>query len=110
MIEFTLRIYEKKNGKMPFYEWLMDQDVTIKQIIRTRLDRLSLGNFSNNEPVGDGINEIKVNTGPGYRIYYGIIDSKIVLILCSGDKSTQDKDIKKAKEYFKDYKMRGKPA
>jgi putative addiction module killer protein len=106
-MEYDIKVYEKKNKKHPFYEWLLDQDNLVRNKIRTRLDLLSLGNFGNSEPVGDGVHEIKMHFGPGYRIYYAMIGAKIVIILCAGHKGTQQKDIKKAKEYLEDYKMRG---
>ena len=57
-----------------------------------------MGNPGNVEPVGEGVSEMKIDYGPGYRVYYKRTDKTIMLILCGGDKSTQDKDIKRAKE------------
>lgn len=107
-MEYTIQIYEKKDKKIPFHDWLWDQDQTVRNIIRRRIDRLSLGNFSNSKPIGGGVYEIVIDQGPGYRIYYAMIGVKIVLVMCVGDKRTQQKDIEKAKDYFKDYKVRGK--
>lgn len=64
------------------------------------------GNFGDSEPVGEGVMELRVDWGPGYRVYLARLGQSVVLLLCGGDKRTQDKDIKRAKEYFKDYKAR----
>ena len=66
--------------------------------IANRLDRAITGNFGDVAPVGEGVSEIRIIFGPGYRLYYTIRQSTIILMLCGGDKSTQEKDIKKAKE------------
>ena len=74
--------------------------------IRTRLDRVALGNLGDCEPVGEGVSELRIAFGPGYRVYFAQDGDTIVLLLCGGDKSTQVKDIKRAKEYWADYKER----
>ncbi len=78
-----------------------------KAKLRLRLDRLEMGNFGQCESVGEGVFELKIDFGPGYRICFGKIGLKCVLLLCAGDKSTQKNDIPKAKAYFKDYQSRG---
>lgn len=62
-----------------------------------RIQRLELGNAGDVRPVGDGLSEIRIDFGPGYRVYYKQAGKEIVLLLCGGDKSTQDKDIARAK-------------
>jgi putative addiction module killer protein len=74
--------------------------------IEQRLDRLRLGNLGNFRSVGEGVCELKIDYGPGYRVYFGQVGTTIVLLLCGGDKSTQDRDIRKAKEYWIDYEQR----
>lgn len=74
--------------------------------VHIRLDRAKLGNFGNTRSLGDGVNEIKINFGPGYRIYYAIDGKNIILLLLGGDKSTQAKDITRSKEFWKDHKRR----
>lgn len=69
--------------------------------IRARLDRVELGNFGMAKPVGDGVSELKVDHGPGYRAYYAMNGKTVVLLLIGGDKSTQQKDIETAKAYWK---------
>jgi len=58
------------------------------------------------EKVGEGVHELKINYGPGYRVYYAIDGDKIILLLLGGDKSDQSKDINQAKVYWKDHKRR----
>ncbi|WP_407888159.1 type II toxin-antitoxin system RelE/ParE family toxin [Scytonema sp. NUACC26] len=77
-----------------------------KTIIERRLNRVSLGNFGNYRSVGEGVCELKINYSPGYRIYFGQIGTTIVLLLCGGDKSTQDQDILKAIEFWKEFRRR----
>jgi putative addiction module killer protein len=67
----------------------------------SRLDRAKLGNFGDAKPVGDGICEMRIFVGPGYRLYYVIREGRIILLLCGGDKSTQERDIAKAKDMLK---------
>lgn len=66
------------------------------------------GNFGKCEPVGLGISELKINYGPGYRVYFGRAGDRIVLLLCGGDKSTQNKDIREAYDYWQFYKEKRK--
>jgi len=67
----------------------------------SRLDRAKLGNFGDAKPIGDGLCEMRIFVGPGYRLYYVIQEGRIILLLCGGDKSTQERDIAKAKEMLK---------
>jgi putative addiction module killer protein len=82
-----------------FDEWLSklaDQKAQAK--IASRIERLGLGNPGDVKPVGEGVSEMRVPYGPGYRVYFKQTDKAIVLLLCGGDKSTQQRDIKRAKE------------
>lgn len=73
--------------------------------IELRLDRLEMGNFGQIRSLGGGLYEMKIDIGPGYRIYFSKIGQLIVLLLCAGDKRSQHRDIIKAQEYLKDYKQ-----
>ena len=85
-----------------FDKWLKKlRDRKAVLSITARLDRAKLGNFGDVEPVGDGVNEMRIFLGPGYRLYFTVRDVKIIFMLCGGDKSSQKKDIKKAKEIAK---------
>lgn len=93
--------------KQPVQEWLYSlRDVMARAKLRARIDRVKLGNFGRCDPVGQGIMELKLDFGPGYRIYFGQMGQTLIVLLCGGDKSTQSKDIKKALEYWADYKRR----
>lgn len=105
---YTVEAYETANKKHPFYNWLDEQDNVIANTILAKLKRMTDGNLGISEPVGDGISEIKINIGAGFRIYYILLNKKLIILLCAGIKKTQSRDIKKAKEYLKDYKKRGR--
>lgn len=97
--------YVTPEGRVPFDEWFDSfRDVKTKTIINKRLNRLSLGSLGDYRSVGEGVCELRIDFGPGYRIYYGQIGTAIVLLLCGGDKSTQDQDIRKAQEYWTDFR------
>lgn len=100
-------IYQTKNGQKPYSEWLESlKDKKTKGIIRTRLNRVRLGNFGDCEPVGEGVFEFKIDYGPGFRIYFGKEEKEIVILLCGGIKKSQNQDIEKAKEFWADYRSR----
>lgn len=99
----TLQYYIKPNGKSPFSEWLEEiKDRTIHARILRRLERVELGNYGDYKILGDGVFELRLDFGPGYRIYFAEMDKVIVFLLCAGDKSTQIKDIELAKQYWKE--------
>ena len=86
-----------------FNKWLKKlKDRQAVLAITKRLGRAKLGNFGDVAPVGSGVSEMRFFIGPGYRLYYVIRGRKIIVMLCGGDKSTQEKDIKKAKELAED--------
>ena len=95
--------FEDSKGKQPFLIWLKSLDSTIQARIEQRILRLSLGNYGEYKPLKDGINELKLKFGAGYRVYFGEDGKKIVVLLVGGDKKTQRKDIEKAKAYWKEY-------
>jgi len=104
---FSIEYYLTENNRKPFKEWLDGlKDVAARSKIRIRLDRVRLGNLGNNRSVGNGVYELKVDYGPGYRVYYALDSKTVVLLLLGGDKSTQDKDIGLAKEYWSEHKRR----
>lgn len=76
--------------------------------ISTRLQRLKKGGFGDHKFLRDGVWELRIDYGAGYRLYYGIIGKTAILLLCGGDKRKQDTDIERAIIYFKDYKQRKK--
>ena len=107
MAASTLYYYQTASGRRPFVEWLAAlDDRRARAKIEARLARVAAGNFGDVEAVGEGVLELRVDWGPGYRIYFARLGQVIVLLLCGGDKSTQQKDIEHAKDCFKDYKAR----
>ena len=74
--------------------------------VRIRIRRLESGAFGDCEPVGESVFELREHLGPGYRVYFGRHGRSVVILLCGGTKKTQDADIKKAKEYWLDWKRR----
>ena len=81
-----------------FSLWLEQlRDVRARATIAARVRRLALGNPGDVTPVGEGISELRIHTGPGYRVYFKTQGKTIVILLCGGDKGSQIKDIKRAK-------------
>ena len=101
----VLEVYRHENGKEPFTKWLISLgDLTTRARIRRRLARLEEGNWGDIKPVGGGVFELRFDFGPGYRVYLGERDETLVILLCGGDKSSQDADIRKAKELWQEFK------
>jgi len=71
-----------------------------------RIDRLSAGNFGDAKALRDGLFELRIDWGPGYRVYYAVVGRSCVLLICGGDKRKQTSDIKRALEYLTDYRRR----
>lgn len=85
-----------------FDNWFKSlRDRKAKARIQARIDRLELGNFGDVAPVGEGISELRIHYGPGYRVYFTQCGQVFVVLLAGGSKNTQDSDIKKAKELSK---------
>jgi len=102
-----LRYYQTSSGEQPFVEWLKGlDDRQARTRIEARLARVVIGNLGDVGPVGEGVMELRIDWGPGYRVYFARVGQVIVLLLCGGDKRTQQRDINRAKEYFEDYKAR----
>jgi putative addiction module killer protein len=81
-----------------FDDWLSNlKDQRAAAKIVSRVERLGLGNAGEVRPVGEGISEMRIHHGPGYRVYFQRTDTTVVLLLCGGDKSTQAKDIERAR-------------
>ncbi|PCI63822.1 MAG: addiction module killer protein [Gammaproteobacteria bacterium] len=99
--------YMDEKGESPYADWLAElRDARAKAKIMIQVDRMELGLFGDTMPIGDGLSELKIHYGPGYRVYYGKDGEQIYLLLCGGDKSSQKKDIKQAKLNWQEYKRR----
>jgi len=79
------------------------KDERVRALIASRLDRLAFGFAGDAEPVGQGVSELRIHHGPGYRIYFRKRGNTIIVLLCGGDKSTQAKDIKMAKRLAEEW-------
>jgi putative addiction module killer protein len=98
-------MYESSLGKVPFEDWLNGlREAKARAQIEVRLDRLEAGNLGDCKPVGEGVLELRIDFGPGYRVYLAEDGPVVVLLLIGGDKSTQTKNIKTAKRYWKEYR------
>ena len=101
--------YQRKDGRVPFSDWLNGlRDKHLQARIRIHLQRLAAGNTGDIKTVGGGVSELRMHFGPGYRVYVAQQGSSWILLLCGGDKSSQQKDIETAKRYLKDWKERQK--
>ncbi len=88
-------------------EWLAGlNDTQARARIAARIARLAVGNFGDCKPLRKGVCELRIDWGPGYRVYYAMADRRRVLLLCGGDKRKQVADIKRAVNYWEDYKRR----
>ena len=99
--------YQGKDGSFPFQEW-MDRmrDKQAKARIGARLRQLEYGNLGDAKPVGEGVVELRIDVGAGYRVYCGRYGPRWIILLCGGDKSSQTRDIERAKTYWADWKRR----
>jgi putative addiction module killer protein len=100
-----VKIYaDEVTGKEPFTEWFYSlKNSTTRNRILKRLERLYLGNFGDYKALGEGIYEMRLFFGGGYRVYFGKSGKTLVILLCGGNKRTQKYDIKKAQEYWNKY-------
>jgi putative addiction module killer protein len=87
-----------------YTDWIANlRDISAVARIDVRIRRLSLGNAGDCKSVGEGVFELRIDYGPGYRVYFNRHGDLVVLLLCGGDKRTQDQDIKNAKKFAKDF-------
>ena len=105
--EQEVRIYARSDGSEPFTECLRGlRDGTTRNRIRQRIARLRLGNFGDSRSVGDGVLELRIHFGPGFRVCFDREGASVVILLCGGDKSSQERDIDRAMEYWRDHRSR----
>ena len=99
-----VKIAQLADDKTPFIEWMNSLDINTKIRVQSRLTRLLENNFGDHKKIDNEISELRFKFGSGYRIYYTEIDSIIVLLINGGDKSTQSKDILKAKSILQEWR------
>ena len=98
-------VHYTRKGRDIFQDWLDGlRDIRARTAIARAVKRLEQGNFGVHRFCRSGVWELVLNIGPGYRVYYSMIEDIIVLLLNAGDKSTQQKDIERAIEYLQDYR------
>ncbi len=103
----SIFIYAHFDGSEPYSEWRSSiDDFRVRAAIERRMNRVGVGLFGDHQNVGDGVWEIRIHYGAGYRIYYGVLSANSLVILIGGSKRGQEDDIKKAKRYFQDFKQR----
>ena len=104
LIRYNIHMYILKQTDI-FSKWLLKlKDTKAKVAILRRIQRVQEGNFGDYKSISSEINELRITTGPGYRVYYTIRNEEIVILLIAGDKSTQSEDILKAKKIAKELK------
>ena len=101
-----IRRYVTRTGKDVIGDWLAGLDNPARARIATRIDRVSLGNLGDCKPPRDGVSELRIDFGPGYRVYYAMLGKECVLLLCGGEKRKQQSDIARAISFLKDYRER----
>jgi putative addiction module killer protein len=101
-------VYANPSRQEPFTDWLQGlRDSMTQKRILARLSRLEQGNYGDCKPVGEGVSELRMFFGSGYRVYFAEHSEDVVVLLCGGDKGSQDQDIENAKAYWKEYLSRG---
>jgi len=109
MAEITVLHYQTAARRIPFQEWVNSlTDKSVQAAVLARVNRLRLGTFGDWKSIGDGVCELRIHQGAGYRLYFGRRGQTVVILLAGGEKRSQDADIKTAKRYWKDYETRTK--
>jgi len=107
IIPREIRNYIDPDGQVPFKEWLDSlKNKKTQTIILNRINRMRLGNIGDSKRLDEGVCELRIHYGPGYRVYFGELEDVIVILLCGGTKRSQNKDIKRAKEYWLELRSR----
>jgi len=100
---FDIRHYLAPDGSDPFQDWVDRlRDARAYVAVLRRVDRMSTGNFGDHKFCRDGVWEIRIDAGPGYRVYYARSDKPVIILLCAGDKRTQRADIDRAVGYWRE--------
>ncbi len=100
----VLQEYRDERAANPFAAWFGKLGSTVALRVTIALRRMEAGNFSNTKSVGAGVHEFRIDTGPGYRIYFGREGDDLIILLAGGTKRRQDRDIEDAKAHWADHK------
>ena len=104
---YDVKYYETENGEKPFQKWLDGlKDTMGRAKVHIRIDRARLGNFGDVKHLDDGVFELRIDFGPGYRVYFSEQKDSIILLLLGGNKRTQTNDIKRAKQFWAEFRER----
>ena len=107
---FDLLDYQMADGRDPFKEWLANlADRQARARVAVRVQRMAAGNFGEHKPLSDGVWELRIDHGPGYRVYYAQAGQRVLLVLIGGDKRRQQADIETAVRYWQDWQRRNEP-
>ncbi|MBI3202385.1 MAG: type II toxin-antitoxin system RelE/ParE family toxin [Myxococcales bacterium] len=99
-MSFVVREYVDDSGRIPFRDWLSNLDLAVRARVQARVLRFETGNLGDHKEVGGGVLEARLDFGPGYSLYFGRSGREMVLLLLGGDKGSQKKDIKRARELW----------
>ena len=104
---YEIRHYLTRSDKDLFMDWRRQlRDTKAKIAVDRRINRMELGNFGDHRFCRDGVWELRIDIGPGYRVYYALAGAQVVLLLCGGDKRSQDTEIGRACESWQDWQRR----
>lgn len=104
-MQYEIEVYKTADGRIPYEEAVLAlRDQRAKLAIMRRVQRAKLGNLGDHHALGDGLHEMRIDYGPGYRIYYGRDEATLIILFFAGDKGSQDSDIRKARIYLEDYR------
>src|SRR2546423_338315 len=100
-VEREILKLELASGEVPFDSWFQSlRDIKLQAAVDARLVRVRAGNFGDHQKVGAGVSELRIDKGPGLRVYFGLRGRQLVILLGGGDKSTQARDIRRAQELW----------
>lgn len=103
-MELTLKVYQTASGKQPFREWILSLPLITRAKLNTQINKLRNSDFTNYKRLkGSSIYELRIHVDGGYRVYFGKDGEEIIVLLAGGDKSTQERDIKRAVKLWQDY-------
>ena len=110
MVVIRVVQYVSWDGKNHFGEWLRDQPARMRARVQSRIDRVMVGNFGDHRGLGQGVSELRLHFGPGYRVYYGRDGHDLVIVLAGGTKKRQAGDIARAQALWREYKQEKRDA